>query len=194
MISLARSLETKEVTSKAQHTQLFLAGSYGNRLRAWSTLKELLQSGFNGLVSLRCVSVASSLLRYDMTVAQVTAYYQELVMSRQVDPRAVYLCESAPDQHITFQGEAMRTPDGLYIYGSHERKKMRISLANSGKHFWRLQAEHILRHYMNGPSYDDFQELHERYSTSVLEFSCYRICLGDCPHRNVIVWEVRTTF
>lgn len=54
-----------------------------------------------------------------------------------------------------------------------------------------LKAEVLLKGAMSPGSYEDFQILRETYPDHVIEFTVYDAPVGDIPHRNTIVWEVR---
>jgi hypothetical protein len=54
-----------------------------------------------------------------------------------------------------------------------------------------LRADLLIREAMTPASYDDWQILLERYPGHVFEVSIYDRCLGDCPNRNALVWEIR---
>lgn len=54
-----------------------------------------------------------------------------------------------------------------------------------------LKAKLILQENLSPKSYDDIQELLEIYKDHIIEFENYKINLGNIPHRNTLIWEVR---
>ena len=105
--------------------------------------------------------------------------------------------EMAPTDAIVLQGEFLNdvypvNPDwrDFFTY-SRVQKPMREALAINTQIAHGLQTDLVLRGAMTPASYDDWQILLEQYPGHVLEVSIYDRCLGDCPDRNALVWEVR---
>lgn len=53
------------------------------------------------------------------------------------------------------------------------------------------RARALLRHVLNGNSYDDLTDLLELYPGHVVELSALDCCFGTCRGRNAVVWECR---
>lgn len=53
-------------------------------------------------------------------------------------------------------------------------------------------APALLRSVLNENSYDDLMILLETYPEHVVELTALDVCFGTCPHRNGVVWEVRS--
>jgi hypothetical protein len=202
--------------SKREFRDAWLAGRLGNRLRSWRTYEELLASGYLGCVSFRLHTPNSKHTQYHVPLAEIPARLEGL-RDRGVDLRDVWFGESAPDGQLLLQGEYFDGQNGdalydRYLMYSRAKTQMKTALAlplaidlyiarsGSWSHEAHCQFRHeseglrtelLLQSVMNANSYDDFVELRQLYPTSVIEFSCYEHCLGDCDSRNTIIWEVR---
>lgn len=149
-----------------------MRGHFGNRIRSWSTQKELLASTYRGLV------VARSKLpggKCDYGVV--------------FDIAANEVC---PDQHLILQGEITRsTYHGYSLFCSTALLPMRQALAVYGKQYYALQALELIRQAASLRSMTMLEDLLDLYDDAVIEFSCYDHCLGNIPGHNILIWEVR---
>lgn len=96
-----------------------------------------------------------------------------------------------PDDKIVVQGEVARSAThGWSFRVSRMRRPMRIALGSLDEHhgagYWT-----VLKTVMDPSSYDDLQSLFDLYPDATVEFSVYSCHLGNIPHRNTIIWEVR---
>jgi len=187
------------VLSKVQNHRLWQSGAYGNKLRAWSTLSEWRKSGYRGKVALRCLlpSGGGGPCLYDVETNFVKNAYDRYAID--VAPEHIVICEAAPADVVLLQGEYMNgicnQGDGSfwsgYFYHSRVRKQMREALWRSPEASDGLIADLAIRSVMTPTSYEEWRELLEVYPDHVFEVSIYDRCLGDLPHRNALVWEVR---
>jgi hypothetical protein len=173
------------ISTKRQNYELYLRGSYGNKLMTWSSIDEFVKSKYSGSVSLRTnANIPGGFVKYDVTDIN------EALKDCNVNLDNIVINESAPDEYLTIQGELIRNEHGLYLYYSTIPGKMRDcmkhAISASG-----LTVKLMLEHYMTPSSYDDIIELLDMYPNHVIEFSTYSKCLGDCYGRNTIIWEVR---
>jgi len=99
--------------------------------------------------------------------------------------------QSMPDEHLLIQGELMLRPFGYYLLYSIVKKPMNIALKEEPKHAHGLEALSLLKTNLWSQSYTDLMDLLDIYSESVIEFGAYDLAVGDLPHRNTIIWEVR---
>ena len=99
--------------------------------------------------------------------------------------------QSMPDEHLTIQGELMKTETGLYLLYSTKKVPMNQALAMKEEHAFGLKALIMLRQNLFPSSLSDIEALLETYPDSVIELSAYRIPVGDIHGRNTIIWEVR---
>lgn len=95
---------------------------------------------------------------------------------------------------VTWLGEVWDSPSGLICSGVEYPPRV---------HDWRVEMRHpmlwegvdarsLLRHHLNANSHDDLMELLELYPDHVHEFSVMDRCYGTWPHRNAIMWEIRS--
>ena len=113
------------------------------------------------------------------------------------DPNKFTFNETAPDDHLTMQGEMVRL-DTWYLDYSLVKKAMRPALREARQRAKGRAALAILRQYTNDNSYQMIMDLFDKYDTgtdvlqgTIVEFSCYDIYLGNMPGHNTIIWEVR---
>lgn len=173
------------INTKAQFIELYFRGALGNRLRTWKNYGDLLASGYKGNVTVRSrIPDVSHGCIYQVPVDSIPAIFPKLRDSGSLD--LYYFNESAPDEHLAIQGELWNRS----LTWSAKKLPMREALQKPS-YAEGSTTEMLLRQHMNDNSYEDFMLLRNLYPDHVIEFGCYYKCLGDIPHRNVIIWEVR---
>jgi hypothetical protein len=186
-----------KVTDKAQMYDLYERGLFGNKLRTWDSYNSLLRSRYEGPLTVRYKGEnGGKWCRYGVPFSQVPNVIREWV-AEGADSSLVVMNEAAPDFLLAIQGEVQRSPQGLTLFYSTERARMRDALKSSGRHAFRIEADALLKRHLWPPSYDDLMELLDTYhggdsESCVVEFSAYEIRVGDCAHRNTVVWEIRS--
>lgn len=99
------------------------------------------------------------------------------------------------DQWCLFRGEIMEEdyfPFSLYLYGAFGQEgTWRDCLRNRGKSWRGVSAKVILEGVCDTNSYEDIRELLTLYPGHVVEFTVCSRLLGNLPHRNTVIWEVR---
>jgi len=184
----------RRVQTKEQMYALLRAGCFGNCLRVWDSLEQVLASGYSGLVGLRCLAPGGPFEKR-IPLSLVPEHFERLAV-RGWRPQSFVLTEWAPDQQLTLQGEVCRSLTHYELRWSSEKTDMRTALRRARIAFG-LDALHLLRSHMDAASYDDLQELLDLYRTPdhtpdhVVEFSCFSTCVGLIPGRNTVIWEVR---
>lgn len=179
------------IRSKALALSLIQEGTLGNTLRAWTSLQEVFASGYRGTLTLRYAGEAGGgLCRYEVPLAEVATVMRDWTQAG-ANPDLVRFNESAPDQFLLLQGEVTRLPCGLTLFGSTQPGKMREALRKMGRHLYGLQAKLILEYHLDAASYTDMMDLLDSFPDHVIEFSTYSVDLGQAPHRNTVIWEVR---
>lgn len=95
--------------------------------------------------------------------------------------------------------EVLRTPDGLVVEGVEYPKfwdgwNWRNSMNDpTRRRAWkRLSAMALLDHHLNANSREDLDRLLDQYPDHIVELSALGRCVGTIPHRNAVVWEVRS--
>lgn len=177
------------VNSKRESYSLLERGAYGNKLRTWGSLSEILDSGYSGTVSMRYKLGWSGFYAYEVNLSKIPSVIKEWV-SKGANQKQITFNESAPDDLLMMQGELMRDYRGYVLTYSTEKIKMREAMKNP-EHASGLTAKIFLEHYLSPSSYSDMQALLDMFPDSVIEFSAYSKFLGNIPWRNTVIWEVR---
>ena len=68
---------------------------------------------------------------------------------------------------------------------------MNQALAEKELHVWELDAEFLLKRNLFSSSYSDITRLLKEFPKSIIEFSSYRVSVGNLMGRNTVIWEVR---
>lgn len=172
------------IRSKAEFYRRWHAGLLGNRPRTWSTPEALQASGFAGTVTIRTVGQGGGKTRYRVPVSEALALAEAW-------PGQATFNESAPDDLLLLQGEVARIVGGLYLrYSTTPGLKMQEAMREA--HEARgLLAKALLDVFLAPASRDDLETLWDLYPDAVIEFSAYSRNVGDQPHRNALLWEVR---
>jgi hypothetical protein len=192
------------VLHKATSVRLWRSGAFGNKLRSWESVDAWRVDGAPGKVALRsCQGPGGNRCAYNVeTVAgaeRTVAAWAELG----APTGSIMVCEMAPPELTLVQGEYW---NGFYrdngsdlVYDTFVYSRMRATMREAMVNgpWTRPSVSHgllsrlILREAMTPASYEDWQDLCERYPDHLVEVSVYDVCLGDLPHRNALVWEVR---
>lgn len=181
------------VRSKAENFRLWIAGAYGNRLRAWRTREAWEASGYDGPVVLRYLGAGGGPCVYDLRPTEVPDVLADL-RRRGFDSGLVMFNEGAPDHRIRLQGELFNgaLPGGVDRFEfSTARAQMRDALRIERRTTVGAATRLLLRDLLTPASHHDLLHLLARFSDHVLELSIYDGPLGDLPRRNALVWEVR---
>jgi len=175
------------VPTKQAYYARWIRGEFGNRLRAWNTYEDLLESGYQGNVTIRTLVSSAHTARYGVPVQDVLKVIKEMGGSVQEHR----FNESAPDDQLIIQGELYENVQGWYMVYNRAKCSMRDAMRNDPQIAEGLLAREILRHDCCPNSFDDIKSLLDIYPGHVIEFGVYACQLGDMPHRNTLIWEVR---
>lgn len=187
---------TEPVLTKRQNYRLWRGGAIGNKLRAWRSIAEWFCAGCPEPVALRSLRGGGDLCAYNLSAFQVGFAVQQFhregirsdqIMVNEMDTLTQILQGEYLNDVCTIDGEVQV---GHFFY-SRVRLRMRDALKAAPQVTHGLRADLMIRQAMTPASYEDWQELLTRYPGHVLEVSIYENCLGDLPHRNALVWEVR---
>lgn len=178
-----------EIKTKSQFFDLWNAGVLGYKLRTWNSIEEFQADAKQpAVVGFRQIGAAGGGAFAVGPASQAAATAAEWKGLG----RRYMICEAAPDEKGTIQGEVCRTERGLQGYlGLSTGLRMRDAMAR-GLLTPRGYAETmaLCRHYMSPSSFDDLEALLDLYPDATVEFTCY----GDHNFdrgRNTIFWEVR---
>lgn len=183
-----------KILTKAQMYSALGAGAFGNTVDQWLSVTQWSASSaaddvpewgvrtmtFGGPCRLFCptAEVAS-------TFRQFESQGHRCQISPMVDSFAT----------VTMFAEVYEGPFGLTLEGcqfpgkgAHWREAMCDRRSSwSGSLAWAILAQHL-----NPNSMDDLRILLDQYPEHVIEFSVLDRCFGTVPHRNAIIWEVRS--
>lgn len=176
-----------EIRSKAQFFDLWNTGCLGFKLRAWDDPQAAVAAGVP-LVGFRQIGTGGG----GRFVMATRDHILETADQLTREGIRFMICEAAPDEQGTIQGEVCRTSRGLEGYlGMSTGLRMREAMARgllTPRGY--LETLALCRHFMSAPSFDDLEALFDLYPDSTVEFTCY----GDHDFdrgRNTIFWEVR---
>jgi hypothetical protein len=184
------------VMNKRENFRLWQSGAYGNKLRAWRSIDDWVDSGFAGLVVLRALMDGGGPCEYNLTREQARRAIWRWVATG-IPRDRIMINEAAPDQFVRLQGEYLNdihlggSSYWGYFFYSRAKLHMRDALKATPEVAQGLCADMILKLAMTPASHEDWVSLIDRYPRHVFEVSIYECCLGDLPHRNALVWEVR---
>lgn len=178
------------VASKPAMYRLWDKDAFGNRLRDWGDVGDLLASGFRGKVGVRDTKRTGNPLASLPNVP--ASEVPDFLRRHGATGDGLRILEGAPDEHQTIQGEVSEMPGGLYVRYAASKMKMREAMASPGvKHARGLDAHLLLRRHLSPASYDDLLDLLDLYPGAVVEFTAFDRPVGRCRTRNAVVWEVR---
>ena len=175
-----------QVRNKQEFYKLWKLGRFGNRLRSWEDLKSYEEDGYSGATGLRFLQPGKTMISVKAGQDQVRKHFIE---------GTHIICEAAPDDRMTIQGEIQQSFRHYDLrYSTEPGYRMPEGLRRFQQHTSGLNAMCQVRARMDLSSWDDLQELLEDFVGTVVEFSCYEICVGWAKARNTIFWEVRTEY
>lgn len=178
-----------EIKTKRKFFELWNAGVLGFKLRTWETVEDLDRARPSpSIVGFRQIGSSGGGKLSIVPVSKAA----ETAAEWRAEGRQYMICEAAPDEKGTIQGEICRGPFGWAgIMGLSRGERMRDAIAKglltprSG-----AVARALVRKYMSPPSFDDLDAIFDLYPDAAVEFTCY----GDHNFdrgRNTIFWEVR---
>lgn len=184
-----------EIRSKKKFYELWESGCLGNKLRTWRDPEAAKRSGVP-MVGYRYSDPKGGGAPWWGTIenAGIVTRFNEIV-AQGFDARYLVVCESAPDDHATIQGEVCRALGiaGLSgLLGLARGMRMRDSIAAGNlTHRTGSEVAVLLSTYMDANSRYDLEQILDLYPDAAVEFTCYTVNVGDLRNRNTIFWEVR---
>lgn len=176
------------ISSKPEFYRLWQAGCLGNKLRTWERPQDVPTDV--PVIGLRQVGVAGG--------GKLSIGPRSLIINEAPDWTAkgmqYVVCEAAPDEHATIQGEVQRAVGGwrgFLAWPVKDGKRMRESMRDDAVDVKGLKVACLLERFMDPSSRSDLDDLLDLYPDSVIEFTCYSVLVGSLPGRNTIFWEVR---
>jgi len=169
----------KAPANKVEFYRRYMLGEFGNRPRTWASREELATSGYEGRVTIRSLESGGRCL-FQVPV--------EHALNSDGDCR---FNESMPDDALLIQGEVCLREDGMWLTFSQERGLTMREAMRQSNTVRNIVAHRLLEKHMDPNSYDDVMCLLLKYRDAAVEFGTYSVKVGNCPHRNTVIWEVR---
>jgi hypothetical protein len=162
---------------------------FGNKLKTWNSIEEMVDSGWDKNVAVRYQVPQSRYTNYGLSVAEAIAHVR-VCMDDGANENLFRFNEAAPDDKILFQGELTRNHQGLILSWSPAFTMHRFAMKDPWLAIG-ISAMIALRKHCTPSSYDDLMDLLYLYEDSIIEFSVYERELGWTRGRNTVIWEVR---
>lgn len=179
-----------EIRSKAEFFRLWNAGVLGYKLRTWDSIDDYRKEQSRpAIVGFRQIGVAGG---GAFCICETFAEVERAAEEWKAAGRKFMICEAAPDEKGTIQGEVCRTVRGLEgLLGFSNGLRMREAIAKgllTPRSY--IETLTLCKSYMSAPSFDDLEALLDLYPDATVEFTCYGSHNFD-RGRNTIFWEVR---
>jgi len=187
---LQEIIDKERIDSKGEYYLLYEAGFLGNKPKTWNSIDEIIRDEWEGKVCIRGKNKFGFKTKYNQTIKQVQQYLNQL-QRKKINLNSITFNQSLPDNYLTIQGEVMRTEKHFYVIYSTIKKPMKIALAEKESYLEGRNALSLMKRTFDPATYDDINELFDLFPESIIEFSSYSINVGELPHRNTIIWEVR---
>lgn len=184
--------DKKRIDNKDECYLLYNKGLFGNRALVWNSYDEILKSGWKGNICVRGrkTQIKREQAVYNIGLGEVPETIEKF-KKQGISESHLGFNESMPDEHLTIQGEVMRTQLGFSVWYSTIKTQMNPSLKKESLYVNGLKAHMLLKLYMSASSYEDLMVLLDLFPDSAIEFSCYNISVGNISGRNTVIWEVR---
>ena len=118
--------------------------------------------------------------------------FWETVYRWRKEGRVFTMDDVCPDKYQTIQGEICRTFRGLESFiGASQLPMRRAMEAGILKPRGYVETLCLLERYMDPSSRDDVDVFFELFPDATIEFTCFRVDVGNIPNRNTLFWEVR---
>ncbi|MBD3404679.1 MAG: hypothetical protein GF411_00920 [Candidatus Lokiarchaeota archaeon] len=174
-----------KITSKNQMYRMSDKGLFGNRFRSWDSWKEVVDSGFRGLLSVRSFEIWNPIRIYEKSFHYVSGR-----METDLKGRKLKFYEATPVESRVIQGELMELPGGLYFRHTFAKRPMREAFEIQDLIATGVNALMVLKNHVDPVSFDELRELLDKYPGCVVEFTEFKIPVGVF-NRTMVVWEVR---
>lgn len=180
------------ISTKAEGVELYSSGFFGNHLRQWKDLEDLLSEPRkpDTLVIRECGVAGGGVSKAGVPYKEV---FVESLKLWQMKPSAnLYYGEALKDQpkYILLQGEYLNGSDGEHLTYTTVKDYFRPAMEKGATTYRGPGCRLFLKQAMDSRSYENFENLAECYPDHVIEFT---VMDGPCGNLklNTIIWEVR---
>jgi hypothetical protein len=188
--SIDMGKNSKKIRNKKEYLDLAVRGLCGNCMPIWRTLAAYEESGFEGLVGIRCTDASSGKFRPWIEKHQV----REAIAESGLEIGEYYLCPS-PLPERCFQGEFSFVEDYELCYSYFQGTLREAMLRSDAVRATGIEALNVLRANLPADEYEDLRDLLDRYTVRgeapVIEFSRFKKPYGIFPRSHTIIWEIR---
>lgn len=183
--------KTEPILSKRQFVAEYEKGTFGNRAPTWNTINEWITGSIGYQLFHIRNRVAGGETWYDIPLNKVLPVLASIITSGKYKESDLYFSAMAPTEKTIFQGEVFRSYRHLSLFYSCLPLTMREGLAKDGKQVYGLEAEMLIKHYLDQRSYEHLMWLLDTYDDHVVELSTYSVNWGTVSGMNTIYWEIR---
>lgn len=184
----------QEITTKTQNYKLLRSGEFGNTFDTFLNIKDAIKSKYNSFG-----------LRYSDRSANGNNFFalckrDELLKTYNdfikcgANPKSIIFSASDNDDKskILIQGEVGIINEEFELAYSTIKGITNREASNRGyKRCTGLTAMKMLQYYLWPSDYEWLIDLIYKYPNHIIEFSTFDAELGNIPHRNTVIWEVR---
>lgn len=191
LIDKVLSRKPPTIQTKTECYALYEAGYFGNKPLTWNSYQEIVDSTWKGMVCMRSrTGTARKNVRYDIPLDQIP---QEIKAWRNIGipEESIAFNQSLPNEHLLIQGEVQYINGIFYMTYTKVKKPMNLALEEETLHAHDPKARVILKDCLSHHSYEDLEKLLEVFPNDIIEFSTFRVNVGNRLLRNTIFWEVR---
>jgi hypothetical protein len=183
--------------------RLQLAGCLGNSLPQYMSLGSFLDSldstnEVYPLWGVRFLTPGDTRTKFNLSVEDLGWYIEETLGLTEQTP--INISPMLDGFGLTFWGQVWDSPGGWGLWYVDQPRVNAAGMtwrqafgSDDGivRHADGSRARLVVRQRADENSYNDIQDLFDRYPGHVIEFSCFNRCIGTFPGRNTVVWEVR---
>jgi len=183
----------RKILDKSECYLLYESGIFGNKAVTWNSYREILESGWTGEICMRSKKgVARKQVRYNLKLEDVPKHIKQFAEIG-IPENMIGFNQSMPDEKLVLQGEFMTDKGDFYLLGTTIRKPMNPALEEKSFTLEGDVAREMLVTKLSVESFCDLTGLLKAFPTSVIEFSAYKIPVGNMAEtgRNTVFWEVR---
>ena len=174
----------KSVLDKKDFYKRYNKGEFGNRLRNWNSVEDLLNDEYPPTTLTARSSIPGAASLYNIGIYEIQSFPGKF--------RDFTFNESAPDHLLIFQGEIYRNTEHMHLHYSLSKTKMRIALRDfPEKPKTGIDLTTYLRYHMPYCDYEWLEYLLDTYDDHTIEFGVYSRSIGLYPGSRTIFWEVR---
>jgi len=188
LIKKVVSRKPRVIKNKVECYALYWANLFGNKALTWGSYKEIISSDWKGKVCMRGRKnrIKRRKVRYNISLEKVPSMISQWE-KQGVPEYHIGFNQSMPDKDLIIQGEVMIYDGEFYLHYTHIKKPMNQALKEQQLHASGLKARLLLKDYLSYSSYSDMIELLDTYPENVIEFSTYKVLVGNLKRRNTVL-------